>query len=102
MSVSAVIGLLVARFKGIKFYYWLSYPQSEGQIDRARARGLAGGMRFWFPLIQGHLGRWLLYKVVLPNADHVFVQSRQMQHDLAQHGIAMNRMTPIPMGVDLV
>lgn len=100
MSVTAVIGLLVARLKGIKFYYWLSYPQSEGQIDRALSRGLAGGMRFWFPLVQGYLGKWLLYKIVLPNADHVFVQSSQMQHDVAKHGVSFDRMTPVPMGVD--
>lgn len=100
MTVAAVVGLLMARIKGIKFYYWLSYPQSEGQIDRARSRGLSGGMRFWFPLLQGYVGKWLLYKLVLPNADHVFVQSRQMQLDVAKHGIPVVRMTPVPMGVD--
>jgi hypothetical protein len=31
----------VARAKGLPFFYWLSYPQSEGQIDRARQRGRA-------------------------------------------------------------
>ncbi|WP_373991133.1 glycosyltransferase [Duganella sp. BuS-21] len=100
MSVTAVAALLMARLKGLPFYYWLSYPQSEGQIDRARQRGLKGGMRFWFPLLQGHVGKWLLYRLVLPRADHVFVQSRQMQLDLAGHGIPMEKMTPVPMGVD--
>lgn len=100
MSVTAVAGLLTARLKGLPFYYWLSYPQSEGQIDRARKRGLKGGMRFWFPLLQGHVGKWLLYGLVLPRADHVFVQSRQMQLDLAARGVPMEKMTPVPMGVD--
>ncbi len=100
MSVTAVAGLILARLKGIKFYYWLSYPQSEGQVDRAKARGIKGGMRFWFPLAQGLLGKWLLYRVVLPRADHVFVQSRQMQADIAGQGIPMTNMTPVPMGVD--
>lgn len=100
MTVTALVGLLTARIKGVRFFYWLSYPQSEGQIDRAKGRGLKGGMRFWFPLIQGTFGKWLLYRVVLPRADHIFVQSRQMQADLAGQGISMSKMTPVPMGVD--
>lgn len=100
MSVMALAGLIVARLKGVKFFYWLSYPQSEGQIDRAKTRGLKGGLRFWFPLVQGMFGKWLLYRVVLPRADHVFVQSHQMQLDIARQGISMSHMTPVPMGVD--
>lgn len=100
MPVTALAGLIAARLKGIPFFYWLSYPQSEGQIDRAMARGIKGGMRFWFPLVQGIFGKWLLYRVVLPKADRVFVQSRQMQLDVAQQGIPMAKMTPVPMGVD--
>jgi glycosyltransferase involved in cell wall biosynthesis len=100
MGLTALAGLIVARLKGVPFYYWLSYPQSEGQIDRAKTRGVKGGMRYWFPLIQGNFGKWLLYKIVLPRADHVFVQSRQMQVDIAQQGIAMSKMTAVPMGVD--
>ncbi|MFM9913833.1 MAG: glycosyltransferase [Methylophilaceae bacterium] len=100
MTVTALIALLVARIKGLRFFYWLSYPQSEGQIDRARTRGIKAGIKFWFPLIQGTFGKWLLYRIVLPRADHIFVQSQQMQLDVARHGIAMSRMTPVPMGVD--
>jgi glycosyltransferase involved in cell wall biosynthesis len=100
MSVTALAGLIVARLKGVRFFYWLSYPQSEGQIDRAKTRGLKGGMRFWFPLVQGTFGKWLLYRIVLPRADHVFVQSRQMRMDIARQGIPMAKMTPVPMGVD--
>lgn len=100
MSVTALFALAVARIKGLPFYYWLSYPQSEGQIDRAKKRGYRAGMRYFFPLLQGYLGQWLLYRVVLKQADHVFVQSRQMQLDLVRQGIALTQMTPVPMGVD--
>ena len=101
MTATALAGLVAARIKGLRFFYWLSYPQSEGQIDRAKARGWRGGMRYWFPLIQGTVGRWILYGLVLPRADHVFVQSRQMQLDLAEQGVPMEKMTPVPMGVDV-
>jgi glycosyltransferase involved in cell wall biosynthesis len=101
MGLTAWFGLLAARRKGLQFYYWLSYPQSEGQIDRARARGPRAGLRYWFPLLQGSFGRWLLYRVVLPRADHVFVQSAQMLQDVAAQGVPPARMTAVPMGVDL-
>jgi len=101
MGLTALLGLIAARIKGLQFFYWLSYPQSEGQVDRARARGRRAGMRYWFPLLQGTFGQWLLYRVVLPRADHVFVQSEQMRMDVAHRGIALERMTPVPMGVDM-
>lgn len=101
MSLTALAGLIMARLKGVRFFYWLSYPHSEGQIENAKTRGIRGGLRFWFLLGQGTLGMWLLYRIVLPRADHVFVQSRQMQLDVAKHGIPMAKMTPVPMGVDM-
>lgn len=100
MGLTGLAGLVVAKIKGVKFFYWLSYPQSEGQVDRAKKRGIKAGMKFWFPLLQGSFGKWLLYKIILPRADHVFVQSQQMQLDLAKCGVPMAKMTPVPMGVD--
>jgi glycosyltransferase involved in cell wall biosynthesis len=52
-------------------------------------------------LIQGSIGKWLLYQLILPNTNHIFVQSDNMRDVLAQHGIDVNKMTPVPMGVDL-
>ncbi|MGZ5054753.1 MAG: glycosyltransferase family 4 protein [Methylobacter sp.] len=101
MSLTALAGLVVARLRGVQFFYWLSFPHSESQIDRARKRGIKGGLRFWFPLVQGIFGKWLLYRVVFPSADHVFVQTREMQKVLAMQGISISLMTPVPMGVDM-
>lgn len=100
MTLTALVGIIIAKVKGVQFFYWLSFPMSEAYIERARAIGFKGGVRFWLPLIQGTFGKWLLYRVVLPRADHVFVQSHQMQIDLAKKGISMSKMTPVPMGVD--
>ena len=102
MPVLAVFGLLAAKVKGLPFFYWMSFPMPEEQILRARERGLsAGWMKFLFPWVQGRLGRFLLYRVVLPRADHVFVQSERMQRDMMARGIAREKMTPVPMGVDM-
>ena len=51
-------------------------------------------------LIRGHAFRLLLYRLLLPAADHVFVQSEQMRRDIHAEGIALEKMTAVPMGVD--
>lgn len=102
MPVLAALGLLAARLKGLSFYYWMSYPMPEGKIALAQERGLsAGWMKFLFPWVSGRLGRFLLYRVVLPGADHVFVQSARMKQDMIEKGVKAEKMTPVPMGVDL-
>jgi glycosyltransferase involved in cell wall biosynthesis len=102
MPLLAAFGLLAARWKGLPFFYWMSYPMPEGHIVLARERGLSAGMmKFLFPWVRGRVGRFLLYRVVLPRADHVFVQSERMKQDMIERGIAAGKMTPVPMGVDL-
>lgn len=101
MTLIALVAIVMCKFKKIPFYYWLSYPQSEGQIERAKARGASAGMRYWFPLLQGAIGKFLLYKIILPNANHVFVQSQNMLEMLTLHGVNPQKMTTVPMGVDL-
>ena len=88
----------VARRRGLRFFYWLSWPEPESQLSRARQRTAR------YPLIalmRGHLYDWLLYRWILPRADHVFAQSEQMKRDLVARGVAPAKITPVPMGVDL-
>jgi glycosyltransferase involved in cell wall biosynthesis len=101
MVLIALVAIIVCKLHKKPFYYWLSYPQSEGQIQRAQARGLSAGMRYWFPLIQGYIGKFLIYKVILPNAQHVFVQSTKMMDMVSTQGVSVEKMTPVPMGVDI-
>ena len=51
--------------------------------------------------IRGHVFRVLLYKVIAPLASHLFVQSEQMKRDFVARGVAPDKMTVVPMGVDL-
>lgn len=101
MTLIALVALVISKLKKRPLYYWLSYPQSEGQIHRAKARGVKAGIRYWFPLLQGWVGQQLLYKIVLPNAHHIFVQSQNMLQVLSQKGVPIAKMTPVAMGVDL-
>jgi len=99
---AGTIGLLYARWLRLPFFYWMSFPMSEGFIDLARRRGRSLGVLRWlFVASKGHLGKYLIYRVLLPRCDHVFVQSERMADDLVQRGIRRDRVTPVPMGVDL-
>lgn len=102
MVPTGLLALAVARLKGIPFYYWVSYLISEGRIERARA-GLAqrATVRGRLVLCKGLVERWLLYRVLLPRADHVFVQSEAMLRMMEQRGIAAGRLSAVPMGVDM-
>ena len=101
MVPTGLLALLVARLKGIPFYYWVSYLISEGRIERARSSlAQRSTLRARLVLFKGLLERWLLYRVVLPRADHVFVQSDAMLAMMHEKGVAAQRMTAVPMGVD--
>jgi glycosyltransferase involved in cell wall biosynthesis len=94
--VIAAVMSLIARRRGLKFFYWLSFPEPESQLQRVRE----GTARF--PLTsfcRAWLFHWLLYRLILPRCDHAFVQSAQMRDDLASHGIDPRKLTPVPMGI---
>jgi len=92
----APIIYLVAKARGLKFFYWLSFPLPDAQLVRARDPRT----RFrWLIYLRGWLSHWLLYKCLLPRADHVFVQSERMKADVEEKGIPARRITAVPMGV---
>lgn len=93
---AALSALFLSSFHKIKFVYWLSYPFPEASLFEVKE----GTARY--PLIyriRGHLLMFLLYRLILPFADHIFVQSEQMKKDIALRGIPEEKMTPVPMGV---
>ncbi|MEJ1158830.1 glycosyltransferase [Prosthecomicrobium sp. N25] len=97
----AALALLKARRLGVPFFYWMSFPMAEAAEAVARTHGLSLGLaRYVFLRLRGTGGRHLLYRFVLPRADHVFVQSERMLDDVAALGIARERMTAVPMCVD--
>jgi glycosyltransferase involved in cell wall biosynthesis len=101
MPFIALFGWLAARAHGLPFLYWMSFPIPESHLGMARDRGLGAGIgKFAYHYANGQFGKWLLYKFLLPRADHVFVQSEQMKTDVAALGVPVALMTPVPMGVD--
>ena len=94
--LSGIFAVIASRLFRTRFIYWLSYPFPEFYLLRARD----GTARY--PLlyrIRGAVFKVLLYRLLLPAADHIFVQSEQMRRDIAAEGIAAEKMTAVPMGV---
>jgi glycosyltransferase involved in cell wall biosynthesis len=101
LPLLAALALPIARLRGWRFFYWMSFPIPEASLALARERRFADGIaRGLVRLFRGGIGRLMLDRIVLPRADHVFVQSDQMREALADR-IPRARMTPVPMGVDL-
>jgi glycosyltransferase involved in cell wall biosynthesis len=85
-----------ARISGARFVYWMSYPFAESKIDQAR-KGFVPHP--WLTWLKGQWIRLLIYRAVLPLADHVFVQSQRMKEDVMREGVAAMKLTPVPMGI---
>ena len=77
--IVALAAIMVSKLYKTKFIYWLSFPFPEASLYRAKD----GTARYPFLyLIRGYAFKFLLYKIIMPAADHVFVQSEQMKKDI--------------------
>lgn len=94
--------LLVARLRGIPFVYWMSFLMTEGRVENARAARLAGRwIKASMMMAKARLEGFVLYRFLLPAADHVFVQSDAMAAFVQARLTRPRELTPVPMGVDL-
>jgi glycosyltransferase involved in cell wall biosynthesis len=94
--LAGLLAVLARRLFRIRFIYWLSFPFPEYYLLRAKD----GTARYPFLyVLRGGAFHWLLYRCLLPAADHVFVQSEQMRLDIAAEGIPIEKLTAVPMGV---
>jgi len=95
---SALLALVGARIARTRFFYWMSFPYAEAGLFKAKDKSL--GFPLWkrsLLYLKGLISLQILYRVVLPLADHVFVQSDRMKADVAARGIAPESLTPVPM-----
>ena len=96
--ISALLGIIISRLYKCEFVYWLSYPFAEASIYKANT----GKTRYpFYYKIRGYILKHLLYRVIMPLADKIFVQSNQMKKDVMAMGIPEQKLTPVPMGVSL-
>jgi glycosyltransferase involved in cell wall biosynthesis len=95
--LGALVALLAGRLYSVPVFYWLAYPHAEASLYAADT----GVARYALPYrLRGVVQKWLLYRVILPSAVHVFVQSEQMRTDLVSEGIPAAKMTPVPSSIN--
>jgi len=99
--LASVFGLIAAKLKGIPFFYWMSYPYVEDQLERARIQTNRSLLVRMLLFVHGEISRFFLYRVVLHLADHVFVQSDEMLRDMVRKGVNPDRMSAYPMCIRL-
>jgi len=96
--IAGLFAIVASKLSKTRFVYWLSFPIPEAKTYRAQM----GLSRFpIFDYIRGHVFGLLLYRIIMPMADHIFVQSEQMKRDVEQKGINGNKLTAVPMGVSI-
>lgn len=102
MALLGVVARIICAFKGMPLFYWMSFLFAESRIVRAAsADEPLGRLRRIALGIYGRLEHFALYRLVLPACRHVFVQSSAMARHVAVHGVPEDKMTAVPMGVDL-
>lgn len=97
---ASLVALVTARTIHVPFFYWMSFPFPEQDLYLASdSECVHSNFLRWCYRIRGNLTKLLLYKVILPNADHVFAQSNKMKKSLVNKQIDSDSITPVPMGV---
>ncbi|MCU7890884.1 MAG: glycosyltransferase family 4 protein [Candidatus Thiodiazotropha sp. (ex Ustalcina ferruginea)] len=94
----AITGLIAAKLGGSRFFFWLSFPFPEMYLYRIESGESP------FPRLdrmRGGFLKFLLYRIIMPAADYVFVQSDQMKADVVANGIDAGKIMPVPMGISL-
>jgi glycosyltransferase involved in cell wall biosynthesis len=97
----AVLARLLAALLRIPLVYWMSFPIVEGYVAHVQDGHVRCFYLQWLHWLRAWSTRVLLYRVVLPGARLVFVQSDAMADALAARGLPRPRLVAVPMGVDL-
>ncbi|HUF11356.1 MAG TPA: glycosyltransferase [Rhodothermales bacterium] len=102
--VTAALGLLVARIKGLRFYYWLSFPLPEAHQHWAREAGL---MRR--PMLQRDFGIAAALLIVgdgdgIADREAIEARGRQLKQQVTITGLlpraeALERISTIDIAV---
>jgi glycosyltransferase involved in cell wall biosynthesis len=96
--IGALFAIAAAKIYRVPVFYWLAYPHGEASQYAARSGVARYSFLYW---LRGALQRFVLYSVIMPACDHVFVQSEQMRIDVAHEGIAPEKMTAVPSSIKL-
>ncbi len=94
----AAIALAIAHMRGLKFMFWMTFPNHTARVIASRER-LNKYPRL--TLLRGQLDTFVLRHWLVPRSDHIFVQSQRMADDFRALGADERSLTPIVTGIDL-
>jgi len=98
---SGLLGRIAAAVLRVPFVYWMSFPIVEGfEVRRDEIGSRGKGLKWLAHALRAAASRFVIYRLVLPGAHHLFVQSEAMADWLVSRGFERARMTAVPMGVD--
>jgi glycosyltransferase involved in cell wall biosynthesis len=94
----ASIAALLARARGMKFFFWLTFAFHKSHV----LLGKEGIARYpALSMLRGHIANFFLHHWIVPLSHHVFVQSQYMADDFCRHGADPEALTPVVTGIDL-
>lgn len=100
--IEAAVLFAIARLRRIPTAYWMSFPIPLADRLNARAHWRRGArLRAALVWWRGYVGSVIERFVSLSLADKIFVQSDTMKLELTLSGIRDEKMSAVPMGVDL-
>lgn len=94
--IAALLAIIASKLNNTMFCYWLSYPFPEADLYKAKNRLVRYPFIYF---LRGSVTKFLLYKLIMSKADHIFVQSEQMKKDVIGEGISADKITSVPMGI---
>lgn len=99
-TFASLVGLLACRFSNAKFIYWMSYTfvEADGIVasESWQKKKYFKSVYLW---CRSKITGFYLYKIIIPLADHTFVQSDRMQTHVENLGSFDGKLTTVPMGV---
>lgn len=96
--VIGAIACVVARTRGLKSLFWMTYPYHQAQVTLGQER-ITGNPTL--AVIRGRIAGFFLHRWIVPRSDHVFVQSHRMAEDFVREGADPAKLTPVITGIDL-
>lgn len=96
-----LVCMLIAKLIKLPTTYWVSFLYAESRTMRAKDK--SENIPRWkrpIILVRGILEEFILYRMLLPHSDRVYVQSDFMIRYMKNKGIDADNMVAVPMGVD--
>ncbi|MBT6820955.1 glycosyltransferase family 4 protein [archaeon] len=97
--MDALLAIKYSKKYRIPFVYQYSFPIYEKLIYTAKH----GGSEFprFFSYIFGHIGNYLVHKIIMKKADLILPISEWMKNDLIKKGILSKKLFPFSMGANV-